>query len=715
MKLFGKKNKEIKFEEDLENENESQLVEDEKDEVDIAPKKSFFSKFKKNKETNIDDLEENKSDESSDNKLFKEEEINPKKSLFGFFGKSKEKDIYEDVDLDEIKDPSEKSKESLFNIIEHYSSTSKDKNEEHIDSITEYNYKELLNNPVDHENFIQNVNSKFNLKYYKTLEDLTKVYDVSDYENMQTIMSEFSSSNKEENFAAMMGENTDYDLINEKIEISRKSYILPLVNRNTGKKTLGVAYPNIDILKYYMQENIVFIGIDVVNQTWGIKNVDFLKEGDDDQMAVNLVKLLTYMDTNGVSDLHLYKETETYYSLTARMGDTVLKISDDKVRVKTAEALIRAILVLGNVDTLSRQTEVKALIKKRLLNNVVRNFRISIVETSVGNSAGKSVSIRKLAGMDSLISLKALNYNATAMNIIEEIISTFKKGNGGIIVISGATNSGKTTLLYAILTLMLKRYKAESGLVKDGSATNEKKLTRIFTIENPVEITIPDLIQIDLSKTETAEAENRLTIEKAKNIILRQDPDVALVGEVRAEEEIKTVFELANTGHLAYTTIHANDCASTMKRIQNTGNIDTNTLRLLMQLIINQELVDKLCINCGGTGYIENRKKDGGKDRCPVCHKTGKEVNPGVKGRLPLYELVYFNRDRMALDDDIYNFPKLKEEGKILYISKGEVAQGYFDQGFLSKRNLDKYTGAQAQNMINDKDKNKKDDDEDLF
>lgn len=622
-------------------------------------------------------------------------------NIFNLFGK-KNKVLLKDGEY-QIENYS-----SFSNILNNYLDISNSEDHKKQDSkqqIMEYNYRELLSNPLIHEEFIEDVNKRFKWKYYKTIEELKLDYDMFDYDNMNQIFVDYSSAQHTEGgFGAApspyLNDNINFEEIAKKLEISRNNYILPLRNKSNGKKTLGVAFPNMRVLDFYMQEDIVFIGVEIVNQIWGIKNVDFLTEGDEDQMSENLLKLLTYMDTNGISDLHIYKENETYYSITARMGDTVLKVTDAPIKIKLAEALIRSLLVAGKVDTLSRQVEIKALVKKRLLNSVVRNFRVSVVETSVGNSTGKSVSIRKLAGTDSLVSLEALNYNESAMAIITEIIQTFKKGNGGIIVISGATNSGKTTLLYAILTQMLKKFKADAKKNDDteGKPTNERKLSRIFTIENPVEITIPDLIQIDLSKTEQADEANRLTIEKAKNIILRQDPDVALVGEVRAREEVKVVFELANTGHLAYTTIHANDARSTLKRIQDTGGIDENTLRLLMQLVINQELVDKMCVNCKGTGYIAPRA-DGEKERCPICHKTGKEVNPGVKGRLPLYELVYFNRAKIEGDDDMYNFKKLHAEGKIFYISKGDVAKGYYEQGFLSKAIYDKYSGLQADKM----------------
>lgn len=675
----------------------------------------FGKKNKKNIELEEDFIEDSDSslEESSD---FETEEVKEKKkgllsNIFGLLGnrvKSKKSTKRDDYQV-EIAD------DSFENILNNYLSVSGEKDEDgkkssESEQLMEYNYRELLSNPIIHEEFIQDVNKRFKWKYYKTLDELKLDYDMDDYDTMNSIFVDWSSAQAAEGGfgsapspLALSKDQTNPEEIARKLEISRNNYVLPLRNKATNKKTVGVAFPNMRVLDFYMQEDIVFIGVEIVNQIWGIKNVDFLTDGDEDQMSENLLKLLTYMDTNGISDLHIYKENETYYAITARMGDTVLKVTDAPIRNKLAEALIRALLVAGKVDTLSRQVEIKALVKKRLLNSVVRNFRVSVVETSVGNSAGKSVSIRKLAGTDSLVSLEALNYSAAAMTVINEIIQTFKKGNGGIIVISGATNSGKTTLLYAILTQMLKKFKADAKKAdEEGAPTNERKLSRIFTIENPVEITIPDLIQIDLSKTEQADEENRLTIEKAKNIILRQDPDVALVGEVRAKDEVKTVFELANTGHLAYTTIHANDAKSTLKRIQDTGGIDDNTLRLLMQLVINQELVDKVCVNCKGTGYVEKRVPDekGDKERCPVCHKTGKEVNPGVKGRLPLYELVYFNRAKIETDDNLYDFKKLHKEGKLFYISKGDIAKGYYEQGFLSKKNYEKYSGAQADAMI---------------
>jgi len=672
---------------------------------------------KKNKKTEMidDNIDTEFFDEEFDAGSSFDKSIQKKKTgllsnLFGILGMKKEK-----ITSIESKDDYsvEANDDSFENILNNYltaSSGEDGKNKGHDEQLMEYNYRELLSNPTTHEEFIKDVNKRFKWKYYKTLDELKLDYDMEDYDNMNQIFVDWSSAQAAEGgFGSAPSAMKDKDEpnveeITRKLELSRNNYCLPLRNKATGKKTLGVAFPNMRVLDFYMQEDIVFIGVEIVNQIWGIKNVDFLTDGDEDEMTANLLKLLTYMDTNGISDLHIYKENETYYAITARMGDTVLKVTDAPIRNKLAEALIRALLVAGKVDTLSRQVEIKALVKKRLLNSVVRNFRVSVVETSVGNSTGKSVSIRKLAGTDSLVSLEALNYSKEAMTVITEIIQTFKKGSGGIIVISGATNSGKTTLLYAILTQMLKKFKNDAKKSEEeGAPSNERKLSRIFTIENPVEITIPDLIQLDLSKTEQADEDNRLTIEKAKNIILRQDPDVALVGEVRAKDEVKTVFELANTGHLAYTTIHANDAKSTMKRIQDTGGIDDNTLRLLMQLIINQELVDKMCVNCKGTGYVKKRvpDADGDRERCPICHKTGKEVNPGVKGRLPVYELVYFNRNLLDLKDDIYDFKKLQEEGKIMYITKGDIAQGYYDKGFLSKKILDKYSGAQAASMTN--------------
>lgn len=512
-------------------------------------------------------------------------------------------------------------------------------------------YKALLNNRDEYWEYIHRIQKDYDTPFIKSLDELHEQYDLSGFE-----------SHKEE-------------------LIEKKGFLLTAthrhkINEKTGKpiKAVGMAYPTMVAMHYFFDE-IFFVSIEIINHFFGVKDIGFVY--DMDLLAhEKLVKLLEHMETKNISDLHFYKITDFHYNITARFRDTVLPLTkdDETVNAPVAEDLVRAILTEARVDPFTKMVETKALIQKELLTGMKRNFRVSIVVNTVGSSEGKSVSIRKLASYDSIKSLEKLGYASKTVDLLNDIIMLYsKKGgqeNGGIIIVSGATNSGKTTLLY---TLLMK-------------LRNERR--RIFTIENPVEITVPDVIQLDLSRTESAEEKNKLTIEKAKNIILRQDPDVSLVSEVRAKEEMHTVFELANTGHLAFTTIHANNCRSTLKRIQDIGQVESDTMNLLTKMVVNQSLVKKVCQTCKGKAYLESG------ERCGDCNLKGNNPDPGYSGRLPLYEIAYFKN--VEIGDDIMDFEKLKQEEKMLHVTKQEVARELYKQGLIDDETLDQVEGTTA-------------------
>jgi type II secretory ATPase GspE/PulE/Tfp pilus assembly ATPase PilB-like protein len=540
----------------------------------------------------------------------------------------------------------------------------KDQNKSDIDSLKNKNnvnsfsysteYSNLINSPSEYNIWIDRLKDLFNVKYINSIEEFEKYYTWDDFEE---IRSRGVSNNKK---------------FNTKLKVSEEFFALPTENKKTGLKAIGVAYPNLNILDCFYFSEFFFIGPNLINYIWGVKNIEFLKE-DDSSITEKLKSLLSYMETLDVNDLHFFKESDYAYEFTGRFRDTAMRITNMPVRSEIADDLVRAILTEAREDPFTQKVEIKALIKKKLHNGLIRNFRISIVNSSVGSSEGKSVSIRKLAGIESIISLDKLNYSEKATAILKDVIFSFDKGQGGIALISGSTNSGKTTLLYALLTLLKNKQK------------------RIFTIENPVEITIPGIIQLDLTKSENAESKHRMTIEDAKNIILRQDPDIALVSEVRTKQEVKSVFELASTGHLAFSTVHANDVIGTIKRVAALGEISNDNLNLLTKLIVNQQLVKKLCQTCKGNGYLLEKP-------CPDCNHDGKNPQPGFSGRLPVYEIAYFMN--LELEDDITDFKKLISENKLLHITKEEVAQGYLDEGLINQDIFNSITNANEKDIL---------------
>jgi type II secretory ATPase GspE/PulE/Tfp pilus assembly ATPase PilB-like protein len=268
-----------------------------------------------------------------------------------------------------------------------------------------------------------------------------------------------------------------------------------------------------------------------------------------------------------------------------------------------------------------------------------------------GQFQGRAVSIRKLMNYEeiSALGLKGLNYSQQAI----ELIQKGSANSHGIVLITGKTNSGKSTLLYCIL----------AGLYEEGR--------RIKSIESPVEVVAP-FSQVDLTVTEDAEDKYRMTRDIAISALLRQDPDVVLIQEVRTSEEVEEYIELGLKGHLAYSTIHTGSVQETMLRVIKATKGDQKVLREALKLIVTQELIGKKCQSCFAI------KKE---TPCEVCNDLG------VKGLLPVYEIAYFNDLHGC---DLTDLRSIIHNGQIEYISKKDMAKEYKEKNWITDKDFDR-------------------------
>ena len=191
----------------------------------------------------------------------------------------------------------------------------------------------------------------------------------------------------------------------------------------------------------------------------------------------------------------------------------------------------------------------------------------------------------------------------------------------GIVVVTGPTGSGKTTTLYAAIRELA------TGAVN------------IMTVENPVEYELPGITQIQV------EPRQRVTFPSALRAILRQDPDVILVGEIRDPETAGIALQASMTGHLVLATLHTNDAASAVERLIDLG-LDRPSIATTLRGVIAQRLVRRLCEKCGETVTGElTRDEQRLATRfgvrpvrravaCPACRQTG------YAGRLPVLEVL---------------------------------------------------------------------------
>ncbi|MCP4969257.1 MAG: Flp pilus assembly complex ATPase component [Arcobacter sp.] len=367
----------------------------------------------------------------------------------------------------------------------------------------------------------------------------------------------------------------------------------------------------------------------------------------------NISDILKYMESNDISDLHFQLLDEYSYYFTARFGQDIINITNAPINKQYVDKIYNQALIKIGKDSLSNPPEVSGLLKERLLSKsgklTDRTFRFHSMFDNKGQFQGRAVSIRKLMNYEEITSLglTGLNYSQQAIDLLNKAASN----SHGIVFITGKTNSGKSTLLYCIL----------SALYEDGK--------RIKSIESPVEVVAP-FSQVDLTATEDAEEKYRMTRDIAVAALLRQDPDVVLIQEVRNDEEVQEFIELGLKGHLAYSTIHTGSVQETILRILKKS--DQKVLKESLKLIVTQELVGKKCQVCKG---VKLDKK------CDNCNGLG------VKGLLPVYEMAYF---KDVSNYDITNMKQIVLDNKVDYISKKDIAREY-----------------RALDLINDKDFNR--------
>ena len=247
--------------------------------------------------------------------------------------------------------------------------------------------------------------------------------------------------------------------------------------------------------------------------------------------------------------------------------------------------------------------------------------------------------------------LDKFNYNFTLEDLYlsEQNKRIFYKAinqNNGIILVNGPTGSGKSSTLYSIL-----KYK-------------NREEVNISTVEDPIEYQIEGINQVQCKN------EIGLGFATILRALLRQDPDILMVGEIRDKETAEIVVKASLTGHLVFSTLHSNDSLGCINRLVNLG-IDSYLLSLVLQMVVSQRLVRKLCPHCKkeDKNYKEKLKslnlseekyknvKFYTPDGCEKCMGTG------YIGRIPIFEIIYFDdilKDMLAQKKEIkQNFKTL--------------------------------------------------------
>jgi len=327
-----------------------------------------------------------------------------------------------------------------------------------------------------------------------------------------------------------------------------------------------------------------------------------------------------------VSDIHIWpnarKQVEIHFRIDGRLRRWHV---EDKIHPEALIAVIKDNSM--NVDRFERDAAQDGFIQRWIDEALIR-FRVSVlpIATVAQEVRGESIVIRVLDDRKVVKDLAKLGLNRLALDRFRKAISQ----PHGMVILTGPTGSGKTTTLYASLHEVISPE------------------VNVLTVEDPVEYILPGVRQIKLN--------SKLGLDGALRSILRHDPDVVMVGEMRDRATAELAIKLANTGHLTFSTLHTNDAASAVTRLYKMG-IEPFLIAYAINLVVAQRLIRRLCPTCKKPdpdpdhvlmrklGFNKEQIKkttvfiEGHDDACPMCHGLG------YKGRRAVSEALYFSRE----------------------------------------------------------------------
>ena len=329
------------------------------------------------------------------------------------------------------------------------------------------------------------------------------------------------------------------------------------------------------------------------------------------------------------TDIHLEPKAAEELTVRCRIDGIMQNVST--LKGSAAKAVVSAIKVCANMDIAERrrpQDGTFALLKG--------GHKFDVRAASGPTNFGEKMALRLLDADSNVIKggLTSLGMRDSMLKTLQAIVQQ----PHGMLIVCGPTGSGKTTTLYVALSEI------------DVLSRN------IVTIEDPIEYQLDNISQTAVNTAAD------LTFAKILRSVLRQDPDVILVGEIRDKETAEIAMQAAMTGHFVFTTLHANDTATTVTRLLDIG-IDTSLIQSAITAVLAQRLVRVLCPKCKEPypAPAEFRQKLGvpadkevtiyKEKGCPACHGTG------YKGRTGVHELLVFDN---AIRDLLVEHPSIQ-------------------------------------------------------
>ncbi|MDH4061226.1 MAG: type II secretion system ATPase GspE [Aquincola sp.] len=320
---------------------------------------------------------------------------------------------------------------------------------------------------------------------------------------------------------------------------------------------------------------------------------DLLEAANDAPIIRMLNALLTQAAKDGASDIHI-EPYERNSSVRFRVDGTLREVVQPNRALHAA--LISRLKIMAELDIAEKRLPQDGRISLRIGGRAI-DVRVS----TLPNAHGERAVLRLLDKGEAKFSLESLGMSGDVLTRFKAMVQQ----PHGIVLVTGPTGSGKTTTLYAALQ------------------TLETSTTNVLTVEDPIEYELPGIGQTQIN------AKIDLTFAKALRSILRQDPDVIMIGEIRDFETAQIAIQASLTGHLVLATVHTNDAPSSVTRLIDMG-VEPYLLSSSLLGVLAQRLVRKLCTSC-------KRRDERGIWHPVGCDECGRT---GYKGRTGVYEMM---------------------------------------------------------------------------
>ena len=374
------------------------------------------------------------------------------------------------------------------------------------------------------------------------------------------------------------------------------------------------------------------VALDNINQSndaqiikRGMASNEVKLESNDDVINAPTVRLVDSIIKEAIpfraSDIHI-EPFETFVTVRYRIDGRLNERA--RFNIESYPAIAARVKIMSGINIAERRIPQDGRINLTI-NGTEYDFRVSTLPTV----HGEKFVIRILDKSAFHLTRTELGFTSVANEIVDKMLAR----PHGIIMMSGPTGCGKTTTLYTFLREI------------------NKPDINIVTVEDPVEYTMQGINQVNVNN------KANMTFATALRSIMRQDPDVIMIGEIRDEETAQIAIRAAVTGHLVFSTIHTNDAPGVLTRLTDMG-ISSYFVADALIGVISQRLVKRLCPACkrkGKTNAVE-MKMLGIDEPTTICRPKGCQFcnGTGYRGRIAVHEIMYLNdKIREALATDI--------------------------------------------------------------